>query len=184
MTLEEKILEGLKKGWKSEHLKEKIKEGITEERLRNGILNDVRQDAFKKLRSADEEEAGLLIDAALYIIALAKSAREEGHLYLCCFIEDLPENLQRPIEMIIDACPFEEMAEIATNDYWSRDPLGIQAMISYIYICGAHYIRKGYSPDAVKDALETLFPLNWRQEYRERCEKMEITKILPKYGSI
>ena len=62
MNLEEKILKGIEKGWKSEHLKEEIKEGITEERLRNGILNDVRQDAFKKLRSADEEEAGLLIE--------------------------------------------------------------------------------------------------------------------------
>ena len=52
MTLEEKVLEGLDKGWKLEYLKEKISEGITEERVRDGILNDVRQDAFKKLKSA------------------------------------------------------------------------------------------------------------------------------------
>ena len=86
--------------------------------------------------------------------------------------------------MVADCYPYEEFVEIATNDYWSRDPQGIQAMASYIYICGALYIRKGYSPDALKDALETLFPLKWRQEYRERCEKMELTKILPKYESI
>lgn len=184
MTLEERILEGLEKGWKAEHLKEKIMEGIAEERLQNGILNDVRQDAYKKLRFADDTEAGLLIDAALYIIALAKTARKEGFLYLASLIEDLPEQLQRPILMVIDAWPFEEIAEFTTNDYWSRDPQGIQAMVFYIYICGANFIRKGYSPDAVKDALETLFPLNWRQEYRERCEKMEITEILPKYGSV
>lgn len=184
MTLEEKLLDGPGKGWEIGHLKEKITEGITEERLRNGILNDVRQDAFEKLRFADDEDAGLLIDAALYIIALAKPARAEGLLYLEYLIEDLPEHLQHLILMVIDAWPFEEIAEIATNDYWSRDPQGIQAMVSYMYICGTHYIWKGYSPDALKNALETLFPLKWRQEYRERCEKMEITEILPKYGSI
>lgn len=184
MTLEEKIIEGLEKGSDLEHLKEEIIKGITEERLRNGILNDVRQDAFEKLRFADDEEAGLLIDAALYIIALAKPVREEGILYLEYFIEDLPELLQHLIRMIVDYYAPEEFAEIATNDYWGRDPQGIQAMISYIYIRGARYLQEGYSPDALKKALETLFPLNWRQEYREKCEKMEITDILPKYGSI
>lgn len=71
MTLEEKVLEGLDKGWKLEYLKEKISEGITEERVRDGILNDVRQDAFKKLKSACDADASFLIDAALYILALA-----------------------------------------------------------------------------------------------------------------
>lgn len=187
MTIEERMIKGLEKGWKSENFKRDIMEGmegIAEERLKNGILNDVRQDAFEKLRSADDEEAGLLTDAALYIIALAKTAREEGVLYLDFLIEDLPEHLQPLIQMLVDAWTFEEIAEISTNDYWSRDPQGIQAMVSYIYIFGVNYIRKGYSPDAVKDALETLFPLNWRQGYRERCEKMEITEILPKYGSV
>lgn len=176
MTLEEKILEKLEKGWESKYLKNKIIEGITEERLRNGILNDVRQDAFEKLRFADDDEAGLLIDAALYIIALAKTVREEGILYLEYFIEDLPEQLQRPILMIVDAWTFEKIAEIATNDYWSRDPQGVHAMVSYIYICGTNYIQKGESPDAVKYMLEPLFPLNWRQEYRERCEKWRLQK--------
>ena len=184
MTLEEKVLEGLDKGWKLEYLKEKISEGITEERVRDGILNDVRQDAFKKLKSACDADASFLIDAALYILALAQTARSHGLLCLDILIEDLPEPLQIPIQMVADCYPYGEIVEIATNDYWSRGPQGIQAMVSYIYICGALYIREGYSPDALKDALETLFPLNWRQEYRERCEKMELTKILPKYESI
>lgn len=182
MALEEKLLEGSEKGWELNHLKEEILMSITEERLRNGILYDIRQDAYKKLRFADDKEAGLLIDAALYIIALAKPVRENGLLYLVYFIEDLPEHLQRPITMLADGWLFEEIAEIAANDYWIRDPQGIQAMISYIYICGTNYILKGYSPEAVKNALETLFPLNWRLEYRKRCEKMEITEIFPKYG--
>ena len=188
MTLNEKLLEGLGKGWELEDLKriilKDIVENITEARLRNGILNDIRQDAYKKIKFANEEESGLLIDAALYIITLAKLARKEGLLYLEYFIEYLPEHLQTPIQMIVDAWPFEEIAEIATNDYWSRDPQGIQAMISYIYIRGANYIQKGYSPDAIKNELETLFPLNWRQEYREKCKKMKITEIFPKYASI
>lgn len=180
MTLEKVSLEGCE----FRSLKGKITEEITEERLRNGILNEVRQDAFEKIRFADDEDAGLLIDAALYIIALAKPVREEGILYLEYFIEDLPELLQHLIRMVVDYYAPEEFAEIATNDYWGRDPQGIQAMISYIYIRGARYLQEGYSPDALKKALETLFPLNWRQEYREKCEKMEITDILPKYGSI
>lgn len=184
MTLEEKVLEELGKGWELEYLKKEITKGIAEERVRDGILNDVKQDAFKKLKSADDADARFLIDAALYILALAQTARRHGLLCLDILIEDLPEPLRIPIQMVADCYPYEEIVEIATNDYWSRDPQGIQAMVSYIYICGALYIRKGYSPDALKDALETLFPLNWRQEYRERCEKMELTKILPKYESI
>lgn len=148
------------------------------------IIDDVRRDAFEKLKSADDHEAGLLIDAALLTIAIAKVARREGFLYLEPFIEDLPEQLQRPLLLLIDAWSFKEIAEIVTNDYWSGDPQGIQAMISYIYICGIHCIYKEYKPDALRNVLETLFPLNWRQEYRTRCEKMEITEILPKYGSI
>ena len=184
MTLEEKVLEGLGKGWELEYLKKEITKGIAEESVRNGILNDVRQDAFKKIKSAGDADASFLIDAALYILALAQTARRHGLLCLDILIEDLPEPLRIPIQMVADCYPYEEFVEIATNDYWSRDPQGIQAMASYIYICGALYIRKGYSPDALKDALETLFPLNWRQEYRERCEKMELTKIPPKYESI
>ena len=159
MTLEEKVLEGMDKSRELEYLKEEITKVIAEESVRNGILNDVRQDAFKKLKSACDADASFLM-------------------------EDLPEPLRIPIQMVADCYLYVEIVEIATNDYWSRDPQGIQAMVSYIYICGALYIREGYSPDALKDALETLFPLNWRQEYREKCEKMEITKILPKYESI
>ena len=180
MTLEEMVLErldkGLDKGRELEYLKKEITEGIAEESVRDGILNDVKLDAFKKIKSAD--------DAVLYILALAQTTRRHGLLCLDILIEDLPEPLRIPIQMVADCCPYGEIVEIATNDYWSRDPQGIQAMVFYIYICGALYIRKGYSPDALKDALETLFPLNWRQEYRERCEKMELTKILPKYESI
>ena len=184
MTLEEKVLEGMDKSRELEYLKEEITKVIAEESVRNGILNDVRQDAFKKLKSADDADASFLIDAALYILALVHSTRRHGLLCLDILMEDLPEPLRIPIQMVADCYLYGEIVEIATNDYWSRDPQGIQAMVTYIYICGALYIREGYSPDALKDALETLFPLNWRQEYRERCEKMELTKILPKYESI
>lgn len=50
MTLEEKVLEGMDKSRELEYLKEEITKVIAEESVRNGILNDVRQDAFKKLK--------------------------------------------------------------------------------------------------------------------------------------
>lgn len=147
------------------------------------ILYDVRQDAIQKLKAADNEDFCLLIDAALYIKALSKISRREGHLYLEYFLEDLPEQLRFPIYCIVDACPSKEIAELATNDYWTRDPKGIQAMIFYIYIRGSLYIQKGYNPDAIKEYLGTLFPLNRRQEYYKKWEETEITDIFPKYDT-
>ena len=94
------------------------------------ILYDVRQDAIKKLKTAKDEDSCRLIDAALYINALSKLIRKEGLPGLELFIEDLPELLQLPIELIVDAYSPKKVVEFATNDYWSRDPLGIQAMIS------------------------------------------------------
>lgn len=44
------------------------------------------------------------------------------------FIEDLPELLQLPIELIVDAYSPKKVVEFATNDYWTRDPQGIQAI--------------------------------------------------------
>lgn len=147
------------------------------------ILYDVRQDAIKKLKTAKDEDSCLLIDAALYINALSKLFRKEGLLALECFTEDLPEQLRLPIYWIVDVCSPKEVAEFATNDYWTRDPQGIQAMISYIYIRGTLFIQKGCNPNAIKEYLGTLFPLNWREEYYEKWEKTEITDILPRYDA-
>lgn len=90
------------------------------------ILYDVRQDAIKKLKTAKDEDSCRLIDAALYINALSKLIRKEGLPGLELFIEDLPELLQLPIELIVDAP--KKVVEFATNDYWTRDPQGIQAI--------------------------------------------------------
>ena len=102
MTLEEKVLEGMDKSRELEYLKEEITKVIAEESVRNGILNDVRQDAFKKLKSADDADASFLIDAALYILALVHSTRRHGLLCLDILMEDLPEPLRIPIQMVAD----------------------------------------------------------------------------------
>ena len=36
--------------------------------------------------------------------------------------------LQLPIELIVDAYSPKKVVEFATNDYWTRDPQGIQAI--------------------------------------------------------
>lgn len=148
-------------------------------------LDDMRRDAIEKLKTANNEDSQLLIDSAIHILTLSMFAREEGLLPLEFVIQNFSSDfLKLPILLIVDAFPPEEIIEITSNEYWTRDPQGVQAMIAYFYIRGTLYIQEGCNPKLLKDILKTLIPLNWRQKYQESWEKAAFNETIDEWQKI
>lgn len=62
----------------------------------------------------------------------------------------------------------ELITELGANEYWTKDPQGIQAMVYYMYLRGALYICNGMNPKVMQEALLSFVPEKWHQEFSER----------------
>lgn len=139
------------------------------------ILDDMRRNAIEKLKTANNEDTRLLIDSAIHILTLSALARKEGLIALELSVQNFSSDFfNLPILLVAEAAPPEEIIEITTNEYWTRDPQGVQAMIAYFYIRGMLYLQQGKRPEYIKECLKSLIPLDWRQNYQERCEELKI----------
>lgn len=157
-----------------------------EEYRLEAILDDIRRDAIEKIKTADIEDSQLLIDSAIDIVAASMFARREGMLPLELIVESFSSDFFKlPLLLLVDATPSECIVEIMSNEYWIRDPQGVQAMIAYFYIRGALYIQNGYNPKYIKDDfLKSLVPLNWRQKYQESMEKAAFHEKIDEWEKI
>lgn len=112
------------------------------------ILDDVRRDAIEKLKAADTtENIHILADAVIYIYSLAKT----NQLYGCSAVEqavkDSPSGFFRFIcTFLSDPYDSDDAITLVTNEYWSRNPQGVQAMAEYIYIRTALSLPDLYLP--------------------------------------
>ena len=149
------------------------------------ILDDIRRDAITKLKLVETNQQPLLINAALTIITLSNTARREGLLAL---EEALKENesdfLTLTALLIIDGTDPELVIEIAANEYWTKEPQGIEAMIAYFYLRGMISIQSGENPQILEKLLLSLIPLAWRQEYQKQLETAKEKSKLPHLNEI
>lgn len=137
----------------------------------NKLLNDMKQDAIEKLKQSTPKESPLLINAALTILSLSTIARREGLLILENSTQNTEsEFLKLTTMLIIDGTDPDLVIEIATNEYWTNEPKGIQAMIAYFYLRGVLHIQSGGTPQLLETLLLSLIPSTWRTEYKDRLK--------------
>lgn len=139
------------------------------------ILNDVRRDAIEKLKEADTEALRLLTDTASYIYSLAKIRRFYSLSAVEQAVKDSPSEFFRSV-CTYTSDPFEygDAVELVTNEYWSRNPQGVQAMITYLYIWTALYIPEPHTPEYFRCFLQSLIPAgSLRREFEQLMEKAD-----------
>lgn len=141
------------------------------------ILDDVRRDAIEKLKAADTEDIHLLTDATVHACSLAKTKRLYGLSAVKQAVKDSPSEFFRSIcTFILDPFDSEDTIELVTNEYWSRNPQGVQAMTAYIYIRTALYIPapEHMFPGEFRYLLQSLVPPgSLRQEFEEQMKKSD-----------
>lgn len=111
----------------------------------NIMLDDVRKDAIQKCKPTGEEDNKILVDAAVLILEFAIIARYEGLLGMEEKAEKMEGDgfLKRILMLVVDGTAPELVVEIGSNEYWARNPKGIQAMVLYIYLWGTCCIQHG-----------------------------------------
>lgn len=142
------------------------------------ILDDVRRDALAKLKEAEEtaskQEQKLLVEAAMDVMTLHYVACMEGMHALEEKAKIMESDFLRTlIVLAANGMDFEAAAEIATNEYWMESPVGIEAMIDYIYIRGVLGILEGEGDQMLTEVLQSLIPKKRRLEYRVQVDKWE-----------
>lgn len=138
------------------------------------LLDDVRRDAIEKLKAADTENIHLLTDVVTYVYSLAKTNQLHGCSAVEQAVKDSPSEFFRLICASLSE-PFDpdDAIELITNEYWSRNPQDIQAMVAYIYIRTALCI-----PDLDLEYFRYLFqslilPDSPCREFEEQLEKTD-----------
>lgn len=139
------------------------------------ILDEVRRDAIEKLKTADTEDLHLLTDAAAYACSLTKIEQLYGLSAVKQAVGDSQSEFFRFICKFISE-PFEadDAIQLITNEYWSRNPQGVQAMTAYIYIRAALYISdpEHLLSDGFRYLLQSLLPPgSLRREFKELTER-------------
>lgn len=141
----------------------------------NNLLNDIRQDAIQKLRSTSNNDIQPLLDTTCHILSLYHSVRKEG---LFCLEEALQhshsELIKHTFMMVANGYAPEDITEIATNEYWTMNPEGIQAMIAYFYIRSALYIQSGESMEVLREIMYSLIPSDQRRQYQDGIKEYEL----------
>lgn len=135
------------------------------------ILDDVRRDAIKKLKTADTENIHLLADAVVYVYSLAKTNQLYGRSAAEQAMKDSPPEFFRFIlRFLSDTFDPEDAIELVTNEYWIRNPQGVQAMAAYIYIRTALSL-----PDLIhfRCFLRSLLPGSLYRELEEQMIKAD-----------
>lgn len=135
------------------------------------ILDDIRRDAIAKLNLSKSQDPSPLLDAALTTITLSTIARREGLLTLEEFIKNTESEFLKLIAaLIIDGTDPDLVIEIAANEYWTNEPKGIQAMITYFYLRGFLHIQSGGTNQLLEKLLLSLIPSPWHTEYQKRLK--------------
>lgn len=141
----------------------------------NNLLNEIRHDAIQKLRLTSNNDIQPLLDAACHILSLYRSIRKEGLFYLEEALQHShSEFIKHIFMMVANGYEPESIIEIATNEYWTMNPEGIQAMIAYFYIRSAIYIQSGESMEVLREIMYSLIPADKRQKYKEGIEEYEL----------
>ncbi len=145
------------------------------EKILDTILDAVRLDAIMKLKNVDnitKDQPKQVIDAAKNIMRLADVARKEGLLALENMVETLRSDyLRQLIILVVDGTFPDMITEIATNLYWTNAPVGVNAMVDYIYLRGMLGIQNGENLAILNKLLMSLMPAELRQEF---CSQMEL----------
>ncbi len=139
------------------------------------ILDDVRRDAIKKLKAANTEDLHLLTDTAVYIYSLVKTRDLYGLSAMEQAVKDSPSEFFRSVcTFISDPYDLDDAIELVTNEYWSRDLQGVQAMTAYIYIRTALCIPDPEHPfpGEFRFLLQSLVPPgSLRRKFADESEK-------------
>ena len=132
------------------------------EKILDTILDAVRLDAIMKLKNVDnitKDQPKQVIDAAKNIMRLADVARKEGLLALENMVETLRSDyLRQLIILVVDGTFPDMITEIATNLYWTNAPVGVNAMVDYIYLRGMLGIQNGENLAILNKLLMSLMP--------------------------
>ena len=138
-------------------------------------LDDVRRDAIRKLKAANTEDLHFLTDTAVYIDSLVKTRDLHGLSAMEQAVKDSPSEFFRSVcTFLSNPYDLDDAIELVTNEYWSRNLQGVQAMTAYIYIRTALYIS---DPEHLLSAgfrylLQSLLPPgSLRREFEELTER-------------
>lgn len=139
------------------------------------MLLDIRKDACGKIKSAGKAEMGILLEAEVNLLKLAAVMRDTGRSGLGKAV--LPVNSDY-LEMLVlyaeGATEKGMLKELGANEYWIRDPQGIQAMVHYFYLRGMLCIIENIHPLVLKKLFGTLIPEEWREDYDRQLEEAEV----------
>lgn len=151
-------------------------------------LDDVRRDAICKLRK--DKFGRKKLKGAVDRIMELYDIRQAGGLIA---LEDAageaePDFLKHLILLTANEVSPQLTAEIATNEYWTNEPGGVDAMVDYMCLRGMTGIQKWESKEMLRNVLLSLMPARQRKEYekltckrkkkQERLHKKEIRKRL------
>lgn len=144
-------------------------------------LEDVRRDAICKLRE-DKFGRKKLEDAVDGIMELYDIRQAGGLIALEDAAEEAESDfLKHLILLTANEVSPKLTAEIATNEYWTNEPKGVDAMMDYMCLRGMIGIQKRESKEMLMNVLLSLMPAKQRKEYEKlRCERKEEQERLHK----
>ena len=144
-------------------------------------LEDVRRDAICKLRKVTYE-GKKLEDAVDGIMELYDISRAGGLVALEEAAEEAESDfLKHLILLTANEVSPKLTVEIATNEYWTNEPEGVDAMVDYMCLRGMIGIQKRESKEMLMNVLLSLMPAKQRKEYEKlTCERKEEQERLHK----
>lgn len=156
----------------------------TEKDIWQGYLNEMRHDALAKQRQTTPTEAD--IELLGHIIYEIKNFAEAARTYGLLAVEDeaswlnleheVEAILYEAVELIVDGCSPECVAETMSNYYWVSSPEGYAATAVYISIRGMLLLQEGVNPYAMMKLIRSMLPPAIREKCLETCRKYEAKK--------
>jgi len=134
----------------------------------NELLYDVRRDAIRKFHEEKEKDCTPLIEVMNSVVDVSNIVRKEGVLALEDIIlegeMECTENFLFLLSYFKNGLDY--IYEIASNEYWTRNLQGVQAMIFYICFRGAVFIFEGCGSRIIDETNISLLP----EEYPRDAE--------------
>lgn len=156
----------------------------TEKDIWQGYLNEMRHDALAKQRQVTPTEAD--IELLGHIIYEIKNFAEAARTYGLLAVEDeaswlnleheVEAILYEAVELIVDGCSPECVAETMSNYYWVSSPEGYTATAEYISIRAMLLLQEGVNPYAMMKLVRSMLPPAIREKCIEVCGKYEAKK--------
>lgn len=155
-----------------------------ENNIWNGYLNEMRHDVIAKQAKSIPTDADIeLIGRIIYYVTdFAKSARNYGLLAMeeeasYLDLENQTEAvLHEAVELIVDGCSQECVAEVLSNKYWVSRMEGGAAIAVYIGIRGALLVQEGTHPYSVQRIVSSMLPAEIKEKCMEVCHRYEAEK--------